>query len=89
MPLLLLWAAATVGIWIIVILGARRQSEDENDSSRMLTRVAIGFGAVPPTLICLVSAFVLLQAEPTRQYNGSSYTMASHPVYRDVIQLIR
>ncbi len=76
MPLLLLWVAATVAIWIVVISGVRQQHPDKNGSSLEVAGAVIVFGAVPPTLICLVSVFVLAQAAPTVQFNaGSSYAM--------------
>ncbi|MDY0166880.1 MAG: hypothetical protein RBS80_10075 [Thermoguttaceae bacterium] len=74
MFLMLLWLGAIAGMWIVVISGARRQSTPDTASSGLLILMAILFGAIPPTVICFVSTFVLFQAAPTVQFNaGSSY----------------
>jgi hypothetical protein len=76
MLILLLWVSITVSIWIVVISGLRRQIQDKRRIPLDLTATVIAFGAVPPSIICLISTFVLLQAAPTVQFNaGSSYAM--------------
>ncbi len=73
MGLFFLWLFATIALWIPVVHGLRKTSADAN-APQGPAAIAAVFAAIPPTVIFLVSAFVLLQASPTVQFNaGSSY----------------
>jgi hypothetical protein len=70
--LLLLWALSTFALWASAIRGFHESLTEVDPDRRALRRAAFLLAAGPPTLIFLVSAFVLLQAAPTAQFNAGS-----------------
>jgi hypothetical protein len=74
--LLLLWLSSAIALWVWAIRGFREASAEADDARAAAIAHAVVFAAAPPTLVFLVSAFVLLQAAPTVQFNaGSSWAM--------------
>ena len=75
--LMLLWLASVIGVWACVARGFRDTARESDADSRSSAKVAMLLAAVPPTLVFLVTAFVLLQAAPTVQFNaGNSVAMS-------------
>jgi hypothetical protein len=75
--LMLLWLASVVALWVCAVRGFRETAGEADADRRTAARAAILFAAAPPTVVFLVSAFVLLQAAPTVQFNaGSSLAMS-------------
>ena len=75
--LMLLWLASVIGVWVCVARGFRDTAGEADADRRSSARAAILLAAVPPTAVFLVTAFVLLQAAPTVQFNaGSSLAMS-------------
>ncbi len=67
--LLILWIAATFGLWVFVFRGKAEWTSDSGST-------VILFVAVPTSVICGVCCFVLLFSAPTVQFNvGSSLAM--------------
>lgn len=74
--LLLLWVGSAVLLWAYAIRGLREQQTPAEVGVRTGLFATVFGATVPPTMILLVSAFVLLQAAPTVQFNaGSSRAM--------------
>lgn len=75
--LMLLWLGSVIGLWVCVARGFSDTAGEADADRRSAARVALLNAAVPPTLVFVVSAFVLLQAAPTVQFNaGSSFAMS-------------
>jgi hypothetical protein len=75
--LLLPWGIATVAQWVFVVRGLRELSAESPSEQRFATFHVITLGAMPPTIIFVVSAFVLMQAAPTVQFNAdNSFAMS-------------
>jgi hypothetical protein len=75
--LVLLWLASVAALWVCVVRGFRDTAGEPDDGRRSAARTAIMLAAVPPTVVFLVCAFVLLQTAPTVQFNaGSSLAMS-------------
>ena len=70
--LMLLWLASVIGVWVCVARGFRDTAGEADADRRSSARAAILLAAVPPTAVFLVTAFVLLQAAPTVQFNAGS-----------------
>jgi hypothetical protein len=76
MDLLILWLFLTVAQWSCVVSGLRDLSAESDSDRKSAARVTVLFAAVPPTLIFLISSFVLLHAAPTVQFNaGNNFAM--------------
>lgn len=74
--LLLLWLLSVVVLWVCAIRGLREVSAEVDATRRANLSLAILLAAAPPTVVFLVSAFVLLQAAPTVQFNvGNAWAM--------------
>jgi|SRR5262245_5917051 len=73
MPMLLfLWLISMLALWASAVHGFREAWAETDPDRRRTTVTAILLSAVPPSLVFLVSAFVLLQAAPTVQFNVGS-----------------
>ncbi len=72
----LAWLAVTPTLWVGIAYGLWRVRHN-GSRRRFLTLAAVtSVGAATPTVIVLVSAWVLFQASPTMQFNvGSEYAM--------------
>ena len=79
MPLLLmlLWLGSVIALWACAISGFRDMAGEVDAAWRLGARAALLLAAAPPTLVFVVTAFVLLQAAPTVQFNaGNSVAMS-------------
>jgi len=75
--LLLIWLSSAIALWICAVIGYRRTTTTDHETLAD-KQFTILFASIPPTLILLVTAYVLLQAAPTVQFNaGSSRAMDS------------
>jgi hypothetical protein len=73
---MLLWLTLAIALWVCAIRGLREASTETEADRRSSITAAILLAAGPPTFVFVVSAFVLLQAAPTVQFNaGSSRAM--------------
>jgi hypothetical protein len=70
--LLLLWFLSTIALWVFAVRGFREVAAAVDQDRQGPLTAAILLAAVPPTLVFLMSAFVLLQAAPTAQLNAGS-----------------
>lgn len=74
--LLPLWVVTTIFQWVFIFRGESEWASSPASSKATLGRYVIILGAIPPTMICLVSVFVLLFSAPTVQFNvGNSFAM--------------
>lgn len=73
MPCLMfpLWMALAVALWAYAVRGLRTVWSAEADR-RLPFTAAILSCAIPPTVVLGLTAFVLLQAAPTVQFNADS-----------------
>jgi hypothetical protein len=74
--MMFLWLALAMALWVCAIRGLREAAAETAADRRTRITAAILLAAGPPTFVFVVSAFVLLQAAPTVQFNaGSSRAM--------------
>jgi hypothetical protein len=73
----LLWLLSLVILWVGVIHGFQELPRETDPDRRATAAVTFLLVPLPPTLVFLVSAGVLLVASPTVQFNvGSSLAMS-------------
>jgi hypothetical protein len=67
---MLLWLGSVIGLWACAVRGFRDTAGEADAARRVGARAALLLAAAPPTLVFGVTAFVLLQAAPTVQFNA-------------------
>jgi hypothetical protein len=70
--LLPLWILATIMLWVFAVGAVRESRRQPNPNRPNNATAAIVVVAIPPTLVLVVSGYVLLQAAPTVQFNAGN-----------------
>src|SRR5262245_60523146 len=70
--LLILWVVSSIALWVFAFRGFREASSEADPERRTMQLIAMLLAAGPPTLVFVVSVFVLVQAAPTAQFNAGS-----------------
>jgi hypothetical protein len=70
--LLPLWVVLVVALWACAPRAFREVRRESDTEQRAILTGALLLAVIPPSAVLLVSGFVLLQAQPTVQFNVGS-----------------